>query len=179
MLYNNFMTSGKKELQAKLGKKNIHEVPVLNKVIVAMGIGSLASRKGIKDFSDLESNLKDMTGQKPHMILSKKAISNFKLRIGMPVMMRVTPRGKKAYDFLERVATYVLPRIRDFNGLSVKKFDGMGNYHVGLKQQTLFPEIAPEQVTIPMWVQITIDTSATNDGDAKEFLQSLGLIFVK
>lgn len=179
MLYTNFMGSGKKELQAKLGKKNLHQVPVLTKVIVAMGIGSLASRKGAKDFSDLESNLKDMTGQKPHIILSKKAISNFKLRVGMPVMLRVTLRGRKAYDFLERVTSYVLPRIRDFNGLSPKKFDGMGNYHVGLKQQTLFPEIAPEQVTIPMGVQISIATSATTDSDAKALLESLGCIFVK
>lgn len=179
MSYASFITSGKKELQAKLAKKNIHQVPVITKIVVAMGIGSLASRKWVKDFSDLESNLKDITGQKPHVIISKKAISNFKLRIGMPVMLRVTLRGRKAYDFMERVTTYVLPRIRDFNGLSPKKFDGMGNYHVGLKQQTLFPEISPEQVTIPMGVQISVATSATSDADAKALLETLGCIFVK
>jgi large subunit ribosomal protein L5 len=97
----------------------------------------------------------------------------------MPVMLRVTLRGKKAYDFLERLTSYVLPRIRDFNGLSPKKFDGMGNYHLGLKQQILFPEIAPENVTVPMGVQVSIATSATTDTDAKALLESLGCIFVK
>lgn len=179
MSYNDFITSGKKTLQQKLSKKNIHEVPTINKVVVAMGIGSLASRKWVKDFSDLESNLMDITGQKPHIILSKKAISNFKLRVGMPVMLRVTLRGKKAYDFIERLTTFVLPRIRDFNGLSLKKFDGMGNYHLWLKQQTLFPEIAPEDVKVAMGIQISIDTSAYSNEDAKHLLESLGCVFVK
>lgn len=179
MSYTTFITMGRKALQDKLEKKNIHQVPVINKVIVAMGIGSLASRKWVKDFSDLEKNLIDMTGQKPHVIISKKAISNFKLRIGMPVMLKVTLRGAKAYDFIERITTFVLPRIRDFNGLSVKKFDGMGNYSLWLKQQTLFPEIAPEQVTTLLWVQVTIDTSAHTDSEAKTLLEFLWCIFVK
>jgi large subunit ribosomal protein L5 len=115
----------------------------------------------------------EITGQKSHTIHSKKAISNFKLRIGMPVMLRVTLRGKKAYDMIERLVTYVFPRIRDFAGLSPKKFDKMGNYHMGLKQQTLFPELIPEQITTPMGLQISITTSAQTTEHSRALLEQL------
>lgn len=104
----------KKGLQKELGVKNIHEVPTLQKAIVSIGIGSLATRKGVKDFKEFEDNLAKITGQKPQMVRSKKAISNFKLREGMPVMLRVTLRREKAYDFVDKLVKIVLPRVRDF-----------------------------------------------------------------
>lgn len=102
------------ELQKKLGLKNVHQVPQVDKVVVAIGIGSLATRKSQKDFSEIQENLAKITGQQPRMVLSKKAISNFKLREGMPVMLQVTLRREKAIDFLWRLTTLVLPRVRDF-----------------------------------------------------------------
>lgn len=178
-LYTSFKTTGKKQLQEKLGKTNVHEVPVLEKVVVAVGIWSLATRKGVKDFSDIEKNIMTITGQKPHIILSKKSISNFKLREDMPVMLRTTLRGKKAYDFIERLVALVLPRLRDFQWVSNKKFDGRGNYSLWFSSQAVFAEIAPEEVTTNTGVQITIVTSTTVDAEAKTLLQSLGIIFMQ
>ncbi len=152
-------------------------VPVISKIVVAMGVGSLATRKGVKDFGDLDKNLAAITGQRPQMITSKKSISNFKLREGMPSMLRVTLRREKAYDFVTRLVAYVLPRVRDFSGLSARKFDGKGNYNIGFPSQIIFPELNPEEVGTNMGVQITIVTSTTDDGDAKALLQSLGVIF--
>ena len=110
-------------LKEKLGVKNVNQTPKIDKVIVSIGIGSLATRKSIKDFEEFEKNLKKITGQKPLLIKSRKAISNFKLREGMPVMLKSTLRRDKAYDFLDRFVKVVLPRLRDFNGLSSKSFD--------------------------------------------------------
>jgi len=166
-------------LQEQLGKKNIHQVPVLDKVIVAMWVGSLATRKWVKDFSDLEANLRTITGQQPEMILSKQSISNFKLREDMPSMLRVTLRWQRAYDFIERLVWFVLPRVRDFNGLSERKFDGRGNYNLGLPSQAVFAELAPEDVKTAMWLQINICTTADNDADSKALLTSLWVIFQK
>lgn len=178
-LYSTFKQSGKKQLQEKLQKKNIHEVPEIVKVVVNVGIGSLATRKWVKDFSDIEKNIMTITGQKPHLILSKKSISNFKLREDMPVMLRCTLRGKKAYDFLERVVTLVLPRLRDFQWISVKKFDGKGNYNMWFKTQGVFAEINPEEISTAIGVQMTIVTSSTVDAEAKALMQSLWFIFVQ
>ena len=113
------------------------------------------------------------------MLLSKKSVSNFKLREGMPAMLRTTLRGKKAYDFVERLSLLVLPRVRDFNGLPVRKFDGRGNYNIGLRNQVVFPEIVPEDIKTPMGVQITFCTTADTDEDAKSLLEQLGIIFEK
>ncbi|MEF2175744.1 MAG: 50S ribosomal protein L5 [Candidatus Absconditabacteria bacterium] len=176
-LYNDFKSTGKVKLKETLGKNNIHQTPVIDKVIVSMGIGSLVTRKGVKDFSDLEDNLKDITGQKAQLIKSKKSISNFKLREEMPVMLKVTLRKKKAFDFLERLNTMVLPRVRDYDGLKVKKFDGKGNYNMGFNNQVVFPEIDPEAIKTPMGIQVTICTTADDNSDAKELLKSLGFIF--
>ena len=124
----------KSELFAKLKDhlqlKNINQVPKIDKVIVSMGIGSFVTRKGHKDFEEFEKNLIRIAGQKPVLIRSKKAISNFKLREGMPVMLKVTLRGVRAYDFLDRFAKMVLPRIRGFSGVSKKNFDPKGNLNL-------------------------------------------------
>lgn len=178
-LHTTFKEKKRAELKDSLGKTNIHQVPQLDKIVVAMGIGSLATRKGVKDFSDLEENLARITGQAPHMIYSKKAVSNFKLREWMPVMLRTTLRGKMAHDFVERLVSYVFPRVRDFSGISPRKFDGRGNYTLWLKDQLVFPELNPEEVKTPIGIQMTFATTADTDEDAKALLQSLGIIFAK
>jgi len=113
-----------KNLQKQLGIKNINAVPKIDKVIVAIGIGSLATRKSVKDFDEFEKIITKLTGQKSRILKSKKAISNFKLREDMPVMLQTTLRREKAYDFLDRFMKVVMPRLRDFSGFSEKSFDG-------------------------------------------------------
>ncbi|GHW02638.1 50S ribosomal protein L5 [candidate division SR1 bacterium] len=165
------------QLKDKLQLKNINETPKIDKVVVSMGIGSLVTRKGHKDFEEFERNLKIITGQKPRMCKSKKSISNFKLREGMPVMLNVTLRKDKALDFIERVTKLVLPRIRDFSGISKKSFDPKGNLNFGIKNYALFPEFAVDAVNIPMGIQITVVSTAGNPEKAQVFLETLGFIF--
>jgi large subunit ribosomal protein L5 len=157
----------------------VHEVPRVDKIIVSMGIGSLATRKGVKDFSELEEHLTRITGQKPHMVLSRKSVSNFKLREGMPVMLKTTLRGQKAHDFFERLTTLVFPRVRDFKGVSPRKFDSSGNLHIGMKQYDIFPEIGPDDMKTPLGIQISIVTTADDKESSIKLLQSLGMIFDK
>ena len=164
-------------LKEKLGVKNVNQTPKIDKVIVSIGIGSLATRKSIKDFDEFEKNLKKITGQKPVLIKSRKAISNFKLREGMPVMLKSTLRRDKAYDFLDRFVKVVLPRLRDFNGLSTKSFDAKGNLNIGIVNYNIFPELDIEDVTIPMGLQITIVTTSTDIDQSKGLLEALWLLF--
>ena len=178
-LYKKFKEKIRYELKDKLGKKNIHEVPQVDKVIVAMGIGNLATKKGMKDFSDLESNLAKITGQKPVIVKAKKSVSNFKLREGMPVMLKVTLRREKAYDFLERLNTYVFEGVRDFKGIPERKIDAQGNLSFGFKDQTVFAELTPDEITIPQGVQVTISTTSDSKEDTKALLESLGFLFTK
>ena len=171
----------KKDLEAKLIKKlaikNIHQVPKIDKVIVSIGVGSLHTRKWVKDFSEFEKNLAAITGQKSTMDLSKKNVSNFKLREGMPSMLKVTLRGKKAYYFLFKLMSIVLPRVRDFAWLSLKSFDHDGNYSIGLKSYEIFPELHPDNISLPTGIQITINTSSTNKNDTKELMEEFGFVF--
>ena len=166
-------------LKDKLGKNNLHQSPKVTKVVVAMGIWSLVTRKGFKDFAEFEKNIRMITGQKPVIVKAKKSVSNFKLREGMPVMLRVTLRQQKAYDFIDRLTKIVLPRVRDFDWLSQKSFDAHGNYSMGLKNYAIFPELGLDDVTVPMWLQVTIDTTAESPDDAKILLESLWIIFKK
>lgn len=152
---------------------NIHQVPQVDKVIVAIGIGSLVTRKNLKDLSEIESNLTAITGRKPHIIKSKKSVSNFKLREGMPVMMKVTLRDQAAYDFLFKLMSIVLPRVRDFEGLSPESFDQSGNYSFGLPNYSLFPELHPDDVTIPVGIQITIGMTQSNIPASQKVLEGL------
>ncbi len=171
----------KSELFAKLKDhlqlKNINQVPKIDKVIVSMGIGSLVTRKGHKDFEEFEKNLIRITGQKPVLIRSKKAISNFKLREGMPVMLKVTLRGVRAYDFLDRFAKMVLPRIRDFSGVSKKNFDPKGNLNLWLQNYNIFPELGVDDVNLPMGLQLTIVSTAGTPEASQALLQEIGFIF--
>ena len=171
----------KSELFAKLKDhlqlKNINQVPKIDKVIVSMGIGSLVTRKGHKDFEEFEKNLIRIAGQKPVLIRSKKAISNFKLREGMPVMLKVTLRGVRAYDFLDRFAKMVLPRIRDFSGVSKKNFDPKGNLNLWLQNYNIFPELGVDDVNLPMGLQLTIVSTAGTPEASQALLQEIGFIF--
>lgn len=164
-------------LKDRLQLKNINETPKIDKVIVSMGIGSLVTRKGHKDFEEFERNLKTITGQKPRLCKSKKSISNFKLREGMPVMLSVTLRKERAQDFIERVTKLVLPRVRDFVGISKRSFDPKGNLNFGIANYALFPEFAVDAVNIPMGIQITVVTTAGTPEKAQIFLEELGFIF--
>ena len=171
----------KSELFAKLKDhlqlKNINQAPKVDKIIVSMGIGSLVTRKGHKDFEEFEKNLIRITGQKPVLVKSKKAISNFKLREGMPVMLKVTLRGARAYDFLDRFAKMVLPRIRDFSGISKKNFDPKGNLNLGLQNYNIFPELGVYDVNLPMGLQITVVSTAGTPDASQALRQEMGFIF--
>jgi len=172
-LYAQYNTEIKKSLQTSLGKKNLNQVPSVDKVIISVGIGSLATRKGVKDFSDIEKNIVKITGQKPALVKSKRSISNFKLREDMPVMYKVTLRRDRAYDFLQKLTTVVLPRVRDFTGLNPKSFDPQHNINIGLPVQSYFPEIMSDDAGATMGIQITVVTHAESKSDAQALLQSL------
>ena len=177
-LYTQFHKEIKGKLQKSLAKSNPHQVPVIDKVIVSVGIGSLATRKWVKDFSDIQKNLVKITGQRPLLINSKKSISNFKLREGMPVMYKVTLRRERAYDFLEKLTKVVMPRVRDFNWLNPKSFDPQNNINIGLSTQAIFPELLADESGANMGIQITIVTHAETKTDAQALLESLGFIFI-
>lgn len=155
--------------------KNRLGVPRLMKVVVNMGLG-IVEKDGIKNFTE---QLAKITGQKPITIKSRKSISNFKLRKGMIIGAKVTLRSDRMYEFLDRLINAGLPRIRDFRGLSPNSFDGRGNYTFGIQDQTIFPEIDPNNVTVTQGMDITIVTNARNNNDAYELLKLLGVPFSK
>lgn len=162
-------------LSKDLNEKNVNALPHLNKIVVSVGIGSMMQRS--KDFSNVANNLTILTGQKCVVKNSKMAISNFKLRMGMPVGLMVTLRGKKMYAFLSKLINVIFPRVRDFRGLSTNSFDGQGNYSIGLKEQTVFPEIRQDDDIFIHGLQITFATSATNDDEGRALLKQMGLPF--
>ena len=165
------------DLQKKIGVKNINAVPKLDRVIVAIGIGSLVTRKSLKDFDEFEKNLQKITGQKPRLIKSKKSISNFKLREGLPVMLQVTLRKTKAHDFVDRFVKLVLPRVRDFSWLSEKSFDAQANFSMGIQNYNIFPELSLDDVTHTMGLQISFVTTTKDVAKSKALLSSLWLLF--
>lgn len=161
------------KLKEQFGYKSVMQIPRLDKIVINMGTGT-----GDKDPKHLENSVRDMTlisGQKPVVTTAKKAISNFKLREGMKVGCKVTLRGDRAYHFLDKLATVVLPRIRDFQGLSPKSFDGRGNYALGLKEQLVFPEIPYDTFDRIRGMDIIICTTAKNDEEARAFLKEMGM----
>ena len=161
------------QIQKDLGLGNVMQVPRLVKVVVNMGLGeALQNAKLIE--AGVEQ-LKMITGQKPVVTRSKKAISNFKLREGVPIGVCVTMRGHRMYEFFERFVSFALPRVRDFKGLSLKAFDGRGNYTVGVKEQLIFPEINYDKVEHIKGMNVTICTSARTDEEGRCLLKHLGL----
>ena len=162
-------------LVRKFKYKNVMQVPKLEKIVVNMGLG-----EAIQNIKVLDSAANDMmliSGQKPVITKAKKSIASFKLRAGMPIGCVVTLRRERMYEFFQKLVTIVLPRVRDFKGISSKSFDGRGNYTIGLREQIIFPEIEYDKVDKVRGMNITIGTSAKSDEEAYEFLKLMGMPF--
>lgn len=162
-------------LQEQFGYANPMQSPRLVKVVVNMGVGEAA-----RDSKLIDSAVRDLTlitGQKPQVSKAKKSIAQFKLREGMPIGARVTLRGDRMWEFLDRLISIALPRIRDFRGLNGKQFDGTGNYTFGLNEQSMFHEIDVDSIDRPRGMDITVVTSATNDDEGRALLKALGFPF--
>jgi large subunit ribosomal protein L5 len=162
-------------LKEKLDKKNVMEVPKLLKISLNQGLGAAVSDKKIVDVA--QDEMTRITGQKAVQTKAKKAISNFKLRENMPIGVKVTLRGNVMYEFLERLLSIALPRVRDFRGVNDKGFDGRGNYTLGITEQIIFPEIDIDKVTRIQGMDITFVTNAKTDIEAYELLKELGMPF--
>lgn len=160
-------------LAEALGCENSHAVPRLTKIVVNMGVGAASADR--KRLEEAVSHLATITGQKPLVTKAKKAISAFRLREGMEIGAKVTLRGKRMYEFLDRLVSLALPRVRDFRGLSPKAFDGNGNYTLGLNEQLVFPEIDADKVSHTQGMHISLVTTADSDDDARLLLKELGL----
>lgn len=164
-------------LKKELNYSNNFEVPIIQKVVVSTGIGDFKEDK--KAIEKIGEEFSRITGQKAKVNLSRKAVSAFKLRIGQPVGLTVTLRGERMYDFINRLVNVALPRVRDFRGLSLTSFDQQGNYSIGLKDYTIFPEVKYEEVTSPFGLEINIKIRAKAQEDAKLLLSKLGFPFKK
>ena len=163
----------KKELQDELKIKNVMAIPKLTKIVINSGLGEAKTDKSV-----IEEMVRDITllsGQKPVVTLSKKAVSNFKVQKNMPIGVKVTLRGNMMWYFIDRLISIVVPRIRDFRGLPIRAFDGRGNYAIGLKEHTVFPEVDPTKVTKIRGLQVIICTNTGNDEQTKLLLTKLGL----
>ncbi len=163
-------------LRKELGRKNLNNLPQLEKVSINVGIGSMVTQ-GNKNYSEVQENISAITGQTPNVRKARISVSNFKLREGMPVGLTATLRGDKMYDFVARLVNIALPRVRDFRGISVKGFDGKGNYSIGIKDVTIFPEVSPENLARTHGLQVNIQTSTRSDYEAYILLKALGFPF--
>jgi large subunit ribosomal protein L5 len=164
-------------LKKEFGYKNIMQTPKLKKIVLSRGVGSAVSDKKLVDHAVDEFT--KITGQKAVPTLSKKDVASFKLRKGMPIGAKVTLRGDKMFEFLDRLVTTSLPRVRDFQGVKASGFDGRGNYNLGITEQIIFPEIDIDKVNKISGMDITFVTSAKTDREAKSLLSELGLPFKK
>lgn len=164
-------------LMSELGLKNVMEVPKVEKIIVNMGVGEATQNAKLIDAA--VADLTIIAGQKPVVRKAKKSEAGFKLREGMPIGTKVTLRQEKMYDFLDRLVNVVLPRVRDFEGVSAKAFDGRGNYSLGLRDQLVFPEIEYDKVEKLFGMSITIVSSAKNDEEGRALLKAFGMPFKK
>ncbi|NNE84993.1 MAG: 50S ribosomal protein L5 [Alphaproteobacteria bacterium] len=163
----------KPKLKEELGYSNDHQVPRLDKIVLNMGIGEAA-----QDSKKIDSALNEMTlisGQKPVLNRARQSVANFKLREGMPIGCKVTLRGERMYEFLDRLITIALPRVRDFRGLSPRSFDGRGNYALGLREQIVFPEINYDDIDEIRGMDVVICTTANTDDEARELLRGFEL----
>ncbi len=165
------------KLQSELGLDNPMQIPVLDKIVVNMGVGEGVNDK--KSVTSASEELSLITGQKPKVNQARKSIAGFKLREGVPVGVSVTLRGARMWEFFDRLLAVAIPRIRDFRGLNPKSFDGRGNYTFGVTEQLIFPEIDFDSVTATRGMDITICTTATNNEDAKALLEAFGFPFRK
>ncbi len=161
------------DLIKQFGYKSVMEVPRIEKITLNMGVGEAVADKKVMDFA--VADMQKIAGQKPIVTMSKKSIAGFKIREGYPVGCKVTLRKERMYDFLDRLVSIAIPRIRDFRGISAKSFDGRGNYNMGVKEQIIFPEIEYEKIDALRGMNITITTSAKTDEEAKALLLAFKL----
>lgn len=162
-------------LQQKFGYKNVMQIPKLEKVVINMGVGEAIQNS--KSIDSAVGDLMKISGQKPVVTRAKKSIAAFKLRAGMPIGTKVTLRGERMYEFVDRLMNVALPRVRDFRGVSAKSFDGRGNYTLGIKEQLIFPEIEYDKIDKLRGMDIVFVTDAKTDEEARELLGMLGMPF--
>ena len=162
-------------LAEKFGRKNIHSLPKLEKVVINMGVGSAIQDK--KDLEDARSAMALIAGQKPVITKARKSIAGFRLREGMPIGCKVTLRKKRMYEFVDRLLSLALPRVRDFRGVNEKAFDGRGNYSLGLNEYVVFPELNPDKFTRTQGMNIVFVTTTESDEEGRELLRLFGMPF--
>ena len=172
-LYDFYKNTVAKEMMDKFGYKSVMEVPRIEKITLNMGVGEAVADKKVMDHA--VADMQKIAGQKPVVTKSKKSIAGFKIRENYPVGCKVTLRRDRMYEFLDRLVTISIPRIRDFRGLSGKAFDGRGNYNMGVKEQIIFPEIEYDKIDMLRGMNITITTSAKTDEEAKALLMAFKL----
>lgn len=163
------------ELSERLGRSNRLSLPRLEKIVINMGVGAAVTEK--KLLEEAVDALKLISGQKPIVTQARKSIAGFRLREGMSIGCMVTLRGRRMYEFLDRLISLALPRVRDFRGLSPKAFDGHGNYTLGLSEQLVFPELNPDKYTRSQGMNVSMVTNAENDDEARELLRAFGMPF--
>ena len=164
-------------LMNKFSYKSVMEIPKLDKIVVNVGAGE--ARENSKVIDAILRDLGTITGQKPHVCKAKKSVANFKLREGMPIGAKVTLRGERMYEFLDRLFNVALPRVRDFRGINANGFDGRGNYNMGIKEQLIFPEIEYDKIDKVRGMDICFVTTAKTDEEARELLTLMGAPFAK
>ena len=172
-LYEFYKDKVTKDPMKQFGYKSVMEVPRIEKITLNMGVGEAVADKKVMEFA--VGDMQKIAGQKPVVTMSKKSIAGFKIREGYPVGCKVTLRKERMYEFLDRLISVAIPRIRDFRGISGKSFDGRGNYNMGVKEQIIFPEIEYEKIDALRGMNITITTSAKNDEEAKALLMAFKL----
>ncbi len=165
----------RKALAELHGYDNPHQIPNVEKITLNMGVGQAIGDKKVLDLA--YECMTEISGQKPVITNARKSIANFRLREGMPIGCMVTLRRQRMYEFLDRLVSVVLPRVRDFRGISRKAFDGRGNYTLGLTEQLVFPELNPDKFTRPQGMNITIVTTANTNDEARDLLEKLGMPF--
>jgi large subunit ribosomal protein L5 len=170
-----YLTEVTPQLKARLGYNNIMQMPKLKKIVLSIGLGE--ATQDSKALETAEKDLATVSGQRPVTTRAKKSIASFKLRAGMPIGMMVTLRGKRMYDFFDKLVNVVLPRFRDFRGVSRDSFDGQGNYNLGIKEQIVFPEIDYDDVVKIRGLEVSIVTTAKNDDIARDLLELMGMPF--
>jgi large subunit ribosomal protein L5 len=170
-----YNTSVLPALKQELNRTNRMSIPKLEKIVVSMGLGKAVAEK--KRLEQAQKELAVITGQKPVTCKARKSVSNFKLREGYDIGLKVTLRGRRMYEFLERLIAVAIPRIRDFRGLNPNGFDGRGNYNMGLTEQTVFPEVDADKVEFQQGMNITMVTTARNDAEARKLLTLMGMPF--
>ena len=176
-LYDKYVTEVVPALQQKFGYKNVNQIPKIDKIVINMGLGDCKDNPKALEVAVKE--LEAIAGQKAITIKAKKSIANFKLREGMNIGAKVTLRGERMYEFMDKLMNIALPRVRDFHGVSDKAFDGRGNYALGIREQLLFPEIDYDKVEKVRGMEMIFVTTAQSDEECKELLRLMGMPFTK